>query len=114
MAIALTDWQRERAIKWFEKGLTVVDIATILGRSDIVVAAALQLAGARSPPRVTKQRDRDAQYREGFEAGFRACWGYVVLYGAEAVHRFWMSQLVSWRNHGEGHFPPCFEKEENI
>ena len=71
MTIALTEWQLERAIKWFEKGLTVVDIATILGRSDIVVAAALQLAGAQSPPKVTKQRDRDAQYRQGFGAGYR-------------------------------------------
>ena len=114
MAIALTDWQSERAMAWYSKGLTIPDIAVVLGRSDIAVAAALQLAGAQSPPRVTKQGERDVQYREGFEAGVRACWGYVVLYGAEAVHRFWMSQLIPWRNHGEGHFPPCFEKEENI
>ena len=106
MTIALTDWQTKYAVKWFEAGITVTDIATILGRSDIVVAAALQLAGAQAPPRVTKQHERDGQYRDGFAAGYRLALGHAKIHGQEAAHKHWRGRLVSWVRDGADDVPP--------
>ena len=87
MAIALTEWQSTRAVEWYAKGLTIAEIAIVLGRSDIVVATALQLAGARAPSRVTKQHEREAQYRDGFAAGYRLALGHAKMHGQEAAHK---------------------------
>jgi len=106
MAIALTDWQTERAIKWHGNGLTVAEIAVILGRSEITVATTLQLAGARSPARRTKQRDRDAQYRQGFGAGYRLALGHAKIHGQEAAHKHWRLRLLSWVRDGSDDVPP--------
>jgi len=106
MAIALTDWQLERAIKWFEKGLAVTDIAIILGRSEITVATALQLAGAQSPLRLTKQGERDGQYQEGFGAGYRLAITHANLHSLEAAHKHWRLRLLSWVRDGTDDVPP--------
>ena len=105
MAETLTDWQSARAAEWYAKGLTIAEIAIVLGRSDIVVATALQLAGARSPPRVTKQRDRDAQYRDGFAAGYRLAITHAKIHGQEAAHKHWRLRLLSWIRDGADDVP---------
>lgn len=110
MPETLTEWQRVRAVAWYAKGLTVDDIATILGRSAIVVATALQLAGARSPSRVTKQRERDAQYREGFGAGYRLALAHAKIHGREAAHKHWKLGLLSWIRDGSDDIPPAFAR----
>ena len=106
MAVALTDWQTKYAVKWFEAGITVTDIAMILGRSDIIVATALQLVGAQSPSRRTKQDERDAQYREGFAAGYRLALGHAKMHGQEAAHKHWRLRLLLWVRDGSDDVPP--------
>ena len=109
----VTKEQAEGMMRLRERGWSISAIAKEFGRGYKVVAAVLRPAivarrEEEARKRIAEQKRQDARFGEAFEAGYRRCWGDVVLRGSEAAHGFWMSKLIPWRNHGGGNLPPMF------
>ena len=106
MAAGLTGWQTKIAVKCRENGLDIADIAAILGRSLSVIKEALELAGVDKPTVRTKRAERDARYREGYDAGYRSALYHVLLHGWRAAHGYSHDALLPWTKSGNGNVPP--------
>ena len=102
----LTEWQAGRAVKWYEDGLDIDEIAILLGRSEDTIRAAVE--GTDKPARRTKRADRDTQYREGFEAGYRMALSHANIHGIEQAREYCNYSLLPWRKSGPNDIPPEF------
>jgi len=110
MTGALTEWQTQIALKSYQNGLDLADIATILGRSLHTVKEALELAGVEKHTQRPERRVLNVEYRAGYDAGYRSALYHMLLHGWGAAHEYSHHVLLPWQLDGDGHVPPAFPR----
>lgn len=108
MAVGLTNWQTKIAVKCRENGLDIADIATILGRSLSVVKQALELTDTEKFTQPPERRALDAEYRSGYDAGYRSALYHILLHSWTKAHKYSHDVLLPWTKSGDANAPPMF------
>jgi len=102
-----TDAEVEGIVELHEAHLGTTAIAEQIGCAHMTVERVLTEQGIDwRPPGTIKDREA-AEYREGYDAGYRTALYNVRLHGLEAAHKYSRHELLPWRRDGIGSVPPA-------
>ena len=101
-----TETETERIVELHSANLGTTAIAEQIGCAHTTVERILVEQGIDwRPPGTLKDREA-AEYREGYDAGYRTALYHASLYGLEAAHEYSRHVLLPWARNGEGSVPP--------
>ena len=101
-----TEAETERIVELHNADLGTTAIAEQIGCAHTTVERVLLEQGIDWGSVGTPKDIRAADYREGYDAGYRTALYHMSLYGLEAAHEYSRHVLLPWAKNGEGSVPP--------
>ena len=103
-----TEAEIEGIVELHEANLSTTAIAEQIGCAHTTVQRVLAEQGIDWQQPANLKPITAAQYREGYDAGYRTALCHVHLHGLEGAHEYSRYRQLPWAKNGDGGVPPDF------
>ena len=105
-----TEAETERIVELHSASLSTTAIAEQIGCAHTTVERVLAEQGIDWQQPASLKPITAAQYREGYDAGYRTALCHAHLHGLEGAHEYSRYRLLPWAKNGDGDVPPAFPR----